>query len=190
MQTTAQVIERAAAEVRGGRAWRAREILLGNIHSRSYKQHSSEPGVLDLDRVYGELLVKLGDTMEGGRYLFLSGFRGAETDGAVELYLSRFKRAAPVDLVRSFPASARLEKIADYPKSTARELGERGVTDTSTASRGERPTLESISAGGGFFATLAAFAVMLMFIAPWLIGVGAVIYWTAIFLAYLARLAT
>ncbi|GEM_PF-2206091 len=59
--------ERADAAIAAGKLWRAREILQGNIALHGYDQHLFER--------YGQVLLQLGDAMEAGKYLFLSGDR-------------------------------------------------------------------------------------------------------------------
>jgi hypothetical protein len=90
------LIARVEGEVEAGRLWRAREILQGAI-----RQNATDPVVLER---YGRLLDRLGDRVEAGKYLFLSGVRGPEVDPAISLFLTRHGRGHLNDLVAQFPS--------------------------------------------------------------------------------------
>lgn len=105
---------RAAAEVQAGRLWRAKEILEGNLPTRGYD--------LALYEAYGALLAEMGDDLEAGRFLFLSGARKPEYDEPVQLYLQRFGLHGWQQLVGTFPAAAKRPSLAEYPGSVAAAL--------------------------------------------------------------------
>jgi hypothetical protein len=106
--------QRVDAAIVRGETWRAKEILRGNIGLRGYD--------VDLFERYGRLLFDLGEAMEAGKYLFLSGRRSLEYERAISGYLARFSPKKPEHLYFSFPVSARLSDIDKYPDEVRRKL--------------------------------------------------------------------
>ncbi len=111
--------ERADAAIAAGRLWRAREILQGNVGLRGYDRHLFER--------YGQVLLQLGDTMEAGKYLFLSGERKPEYEEAIGLFLARHGRRGSRQVIAEFPLVARLKYVSEYPEAVRRTLDELGV---------------------------------------------------------------
>ena len=111
--------ERVDTAVQRGQVWRAKELLRGNIGSGSYDSPLYER--------YGRLLLDLGEFVEAGKYLFLSGCRRPEFDEAIKVYLSRHPEDRPEVLYYSFPSAARFRQIARYPLAVRRVLEERGL---------------------------------------------------------------
>ena len=103
-----------------GEVWRAKEILRGNIGSGSYDSQLYER--------YGKLLMDLGELVEAGKYLFLSGYRSPQCHQAIETYLSRHPEDRPEDLYYSFPSAARFRELHRYPLEVRRTLEERGLS--------------------------------------------------------------
>ena len=110
----ANFLVRARREIGEGRLWRAKEILSGNLPVRGYD--------LTLYEEYGVLLSQMGDTIEAGRFLFLSGAEEPEYREPVQLYLRRFGANGWTQLVGSFPAAAKLPYLGDYPETVQTEL--------------------------------------------------------------------
>ena len=111
--------QRVDEAVERGEMWRAKEILRGNIGTASYDSRLYER--------YGRLLLDLGELVEAGKYLFLSGRRDPEYDRAIEVYLSRHPKGRPELLFRSFPSGARFRELHRYPLEVRRTLDERGL---------------------------------------------------------------
>ena len=109
--------------VQKGEAWRAKEILRGNIASGSYDSQLYER--------YGMLLMDLGELVEAGKYLFLSGRRRPEYERAIDVYLSRHPADRPDVLYHSFPSAARFgeHQLSRYPLEVRRTLEERGLPE-------------------------------------------------------------
>jgi hypothetical protein len=101
-------------------AWRAKEILRGNIGSRGYCPA--------LYRRYGELLLGLGEQLEAGKYLFLSNERSPEYEDAIAVFLARRGDCGPAGLLASFPKGARLLSVSEYPEPLRSELVHLGAT--------------------------------------------------------------
>lgn len=111
-------IERSTKEIAAGRLWRAKEILSGSL--------SNYPFSPELYLAYGEVLLRLGDMREAGRFLFLAATEQKQYSAAIQLYLEKCKNADKYSFYNSFPAKARLAKLSDYPESIAQELKRRG----------------------------------------------------------------
>lgn len=110
---------KAAGEAAAGRFWRAKELL------RTAVGHSAfDP---ELYEQYGTVLLTMGDTLEAGRWLFLSGRRDAEYEPAVTLFLERHGRRGGARLYESLPAAARLGGPDQYPPPLCDELRALGV---------------------------------------------------------------
>ena len=117
-----ELYQRVDEAVQRGEVWRAKEILRGNIASGSYDS--------DLYERYGRLLVDLGELVEAGKYLFLSGRRSPEYARAIDVYLSRYPADRPEVLYHSFPSAARFgEQLSRYPLEVRRTLQERGLPE-------------------------------------------------------------
>ena len=111
--------QRVDEAIERGETWRAKEILRGNVGSGSYDSQLYER--------YGKLLLDLGELVEVGKYLFLSGRRHPEYDEAIGVYLSRHPESRPELLFRSFPSGARFRELHRYPLEVRRALEERGL---------------------------------------------------------------
>ena len=116
MKKKITIYEKAEKEIRANNLWRAKEILQGNLSNLGYDY--------ELYRKYGELLDKMGDRIEAGRFLFLSGNLHSES---VSLYIKKYSRKDPRNLLGTFPKAARLESIDDYPNSVTQKLKELGL---------------------------------------------------------------
>ena len=114
--------ERVNAAIAERKLWRAKEILQGNIGKSGYDCRLFER--------YGEVLARMGDLVEAGKYLFLSGERKPEHEEAIGLYLARFTRNGPAHLLSTFPKAARLARLADYPEAVRRALEELRASDS------------------------------------------------------------
>jgi hypothetical protein len=166
-----RLLTRVEHEVEAGRLWRAREILQGAI-----RQNATNADVLAR---YGRLLDRLGDRVEAGKYLFLSGVRGPDVDPAISLFLTRHGRGHLNDLVAQFPSGviqAGLDALPvvvqsdltalDLPTSKPRK----GLAEPETRAQrvADRVALTGCWAAG--LALAAAIPVGLFTIVRWLIS--------------------
>lgn len=108
------VYERVDDAIQEGKLWRAKEILQGNISACGYDRKLFEK--------YGQLLLLQRELIEAGKYLFLSAARRPEYEEAISLYLDRFTRKEPRNLLWTFPFAARLRRIEDYPDAVSQTL--------------------------------------------------------------------
>jgi hypothetical protein len=123
------VLARVDAELAAGRPWRAREILQG------WMRHEPPP---ELTERYGLLLDDLGDRVEAGKYLFLSGRRGPGSREPIRLFLDRHGRGYLDDLLAQFSRSIRNGGVEALPTSVRAEIEALGLV-----SRGRRSTTRS-----------------------------------------------
>lgn len=105
---------RVKTALSNGELWRAKEILQGTIGSSEY-----DPLLLEQ---YGLVLLQMGDLMEAGKYLFLSGQMQEEYQEAIALYLHRYGRRDWHTLVSTFPKHVRNIKTELLPESVQHEL--------------------------------------------------------------------
>jgi hypothetical protein len=119
MSSRGSLTERVDQEIKSGRLWRAKEILQGNISVRGY-----DSGLYEL---YGTVLLRMGDLLEAGKYLFLSAVRKPDYEEPIRLFLSRYTRKDSSRLYFTFPKAARLKRLADYPHLVAEELAALGL---------------------------------------------------------------
>jgi hypothetical protein len=153
----------AHCEITAGRLWRAKEILSGNLPVRGYD--------LTLYEAYGALLAQMGDTLEAGRFLFLSGAQGATYREPVQLYLRRFGGKDWKHLTGTFPAAAKLPSIADYPESVSAILTNLGATETVSV-----PDALSVQKRAGSSAAEFGCMLVLMFcIVSLVVGAGTIL---------------
>jgi hypothetical protein len=129
-----RAIRKVDDAIRSGQLWRAKEILSSNI--------ATEPFDPILYHRYGDLLLKMGDDIEAGKYLFLSGVREKQYEQVINLFVRRHTKKDHPNLFDTFPAHARLGSLQGYPEATAKDLQGLGFPSTWEKKRPEarRPT--------------------------------------------------
>lgn len=113
------LLTRIDTEIAAGRPWRAKEIVRGTI-SNAWP----EPDVLER---YGRLLLDLGDELEAGKYLWLSGMRSPAYEKAVALFLARQGRHGRGVLLAQLPKSFRRLPFDQLPIELRGQLRARGI---------------------------------------------------------------
>ena len=83
----------------------------------------------DIYERYGQVLLQMGDLVEAGKFLFLSGQRDSTYGESIDLYLKRFAKADHRRFISTFPKAARLSKIEDYPEVVQSYFAENGITN-------------------------------------------------------------
>ncbi|MCW5960873.1 MAG: hypothetical protein KIS76_11985 [Pyrinomonadaceae bacterium] len=121
-------LEKAERELAAGNLWRAKEILQGSIPSAGYN--------IELFEKLGNVLLQMGDLPEAGKFLFLSGVRKPEYEEAIGIFLRKYGRKPP-NLFQTFPHTAGLSKISDYPEIVAAKLRELNFPETLKTESGE-----------------------------------------------------
>jgi len=114
------VLERAEREISNGNLWRAKEILQDSVGHSGYK--------IEIYEKLGVVLLQMQDLAEAGKYLFLSGVRKPEYEESIGIFLQKYE-GKPHNLFRTFPRSAKLTKISEYPKIVADKLRELGLPE-------------------------------------------------------------
>lgn len=152
-----KTIERALAEVEAGRLWRAKEILNGSLGN-----HPFSP---ELYKAYGDVLKRMGDLREAGKFLFLAGDDDENSFEAIKIFLNHQQAAEQKAFYATFPAKARLARLSDYPPLVAEELRRRGFQEEimqSAPPLQSRPRKEKIKTG--VFMTLGVMIFVLVVI--------------------------
>jgi hypothetical protein len=163
-----QFLSRVEAHIQTRHVWRAKELLRGAIGS----------GQVDariLER-YGQLLESVGDRVEAGKYLFLSGVRQPDYQPSIQLFLNRHSRSGPKSLVAQFPTRIRCRPLSELSPQVVAELADFGVTASSFTLRRTR----SVSKPGPWARWAIAAAVLAIgasFIIGAIIGMRAIADW-------------
>jgi hypothetical protein len=112
-------IDKLRAALDAGELWRAREILSGRIGFGRYDPATYEQ--------LGQVLLRMGDDLQAGKYLFLSGVRKPDYAASIALYLRRHKSGGWQSLLGTFPASARGATWTQLPPAVREDLRNLGV---------------------------------------------------------------
>lgn len=104
----------AAAHEAAGRLPEARGTLESALPWAGY-----DP---DLFEQYGRVLLTVGEVIEAGRWLFVSGRREPEYEHAIGAYLGKRGRRGGRRLYNSFPPQAKLGPPNKYPPPLCHEL--------------------------------------------------------------------
>jgi uncharacterized protein DUF6584 len=108
------LLARVDAEVAGKRLWRAKEIIRGNIANAW-----PHPEVVER---YGQVLLDMGDELEAGKYLWLSGVRIKQYEKPVALFLSRHGRHGAKNLLAQLPKTLKRVEFDQLPTEVQRDL--------------------------------------------------------------------
>jgi hypothetical protein len=166
------LFDRAEQAVRQGKLWRAKEALQGGIRARGYDQ--------ELFERLGLVLLQMGDLVEAGRYLFLSGRRTPSYEDSISLYLRRFARANPLQLYRTFPRAARLKNRQDYPSPLNTELERLGVPEELPAPLRKSPGEKPGGTNGKFVGNLVSYgclAIIVVILGFAGLGIASIVQW-------------
>jgi hypothetical protein len=112
-------LDKLAEALTAGQLWRAKEILSGRIASGPFSPDTYEQ--------FGALLLRMGDDLQAGKFLFLSGHRQPEYKPPIDLFLRRYSRAGWQSLLAAFPSAARRCTWSQLPSVVREELVELGV---------------------------------------------------------------
>jgi hypothetical protein len=115
--------------IANGEHWKAKEKLQGRLSALTYD--------CDLFESYGQVLLKMHDSLEAGKYLFLSGARKPEYDDSISLFLDRYSQKDICYIYHSFPKAAQAAEFSEFPSVVIRELNERGFSQNDIRKRTE-----------------------------------------------------
>jgi hypothetical protein len=111
--------DKLAKALADGQLWRAKEILSGRIASGPFSPDTYEQ--------FGLLLLRMGDDLQAGKYLFLCGRRQPEYQRSIDLFFRRYSRAGWQSLLAALPTAARRCSWSDLPGNVRDELVAAGV---------------------------------------------------------------
>jgi len=116
-----------------GNFWRAKEILQGRLAGCKYD--------CELYERYGNVLLKMHDDLEAGKFLFLCGRREPRYEKSINLYLDRFGEKQTGGLFETFPHSAQNSSIERFPEEVLVML-EKSGHDRSLIGKNAKPRPE------------------------------------------------
>lgn len=102
-----------AQAIESGQLWRAKEILSGRVGTCAFDA--------ELYEQFGTLLLRMGDDIQAGRFLFLSGKRLPDYQPAIDLFL-RKHRGGRGEMFAAFPAHVRRRPWVELPAQVQQEL--------------------------------------------------------------------
>ena len=145
--------------IRKNEHWRAKERLQGRLSQNVYDR--------ELFESYGYVLLAMNDTVEAGKYLFLSGARAPSYSAAIDAFLSRHSGKGIQHISHTFPKAAQSASFSSYPKTVVDELRARGFSakDVKKELRSESESGTSGSLGFvGFVFMTVVFALFVGFL--------------------------
>lgn len=154
--------------IRKNEHWRAKERLQGRL-----SQNVFDP---ELFESYGFVLLAMNDTVEAGKYLFLSGVRNPSYSLAIDAYLSRYSGKGMQHIFYTFPKAAQLAPISSYPNVVIDELQARGFS-AKDVKKQLRSKSESGSSGKLGFAGSVFVTIVCALIVGFLISAVRGLYW-------------
>lgn len=101
-----------------GEHWKAKEMVQGKLSGTGYNP--------ELFESYGYVLLSMNDSLEAGKYLFLSGSRKDEYSVPIGLFLERYGGDNIQHIYHTFPKRAQSSSYDDYPGIVKQELNELG----------------------------------------------------------------
>ena len=103
--------------------WRAKQLVGGRINSANRYDAS-------LYEQYGVILMRMGDLVLAGKYLFLSGKRDAIYTDAIELFIRQHGRGGWRTMVGTFPNAVRRMPIEELPQPLRDDYADFNVPPT------------------------------------------------------------
>jgi hypothetical protein len=163
------MLARVRMEVDANRLWRAKEILHSNLVRYGLD--------VELCERYGCILHQLGDELEAGKYLFLSGVRKPEYEPPINLFVRRHGRKDPMNIYRAFPPNMKLATISAYPEAVVRDMKALGLPEELSAYL--RPPMPPRNALAASAIAIGCFLVFGVAVICALIGAGQMLKWIA-----------
>ena len=102
-----------------GQLWRATEILTQRVRCGPYDSAQCEQ--------LGQILLRMGDDLEAGRYLFASGERKPEYAAAIGFFLDRHARGGHEALLNACPSALRRLPWSSLPAAVRKDFEEIGL---------------------------------------------------------------
>ena len=111
-ETRKKILGKVAKESGNGRIWRAKETLQSNV------QYYDE----ELYLRYAEILEKMGDNVEAGKYYLLSNKFDAPYNELIRLFLNRHGKNCLNNVISQFPKCMQSSDIESYSQRIAEPL--------------------------------------------------------------------
>jgi hypothetical protein len=138
-----------------GELWRAKQLVGGRISSSNRYD-------TDLYEQYGVILMRMGDLVLAGKYLFLSGRRSPEYAAAIALYVRQHGRGGWRTMVGTFPNAVRKIPVDELPQPLRDDFGDfqapvngSGIVDVTPQKRSPWRERLGCLAAGVLFISLA-----------------------------------
>ncbi|MCU1229618.1 MAG: hypothetical protein JWO97_2502 [Acidobacteria bacterium] len=121
------------AALDAGELWRAKQRVGGRIGSSGRYD-------ADLYEQYGVILLRMGDLVLAGKYLFLSGRRDEAYAEAIASFLRQHGRGGWRTMIGTFPNAARRLPLDQFPPPLRDELAQLGLPrETARTNPARRP---------------------------------------------------
>jgi hypothetical protein len=120
--------DKLEAALAAGKFGRAREILASRMGTDPFNPTTAEQ--------LGSLLLNMGDDIQAGRYLFVSGVRKPEYQPSIDTFLRRHSRHGWRNLLAALPATVKRCAWSEIPSVVREELRQAGVP--------QRPAAETL----------------------------------------------
>ena len=164
------LLTRIDNEVDAGRPWRAKEIIRGTVGN-------TWPDSAVVER-YGQILLRMGDELEAGKYLWLSGVRRAEYEQPIALFLRRHARHGREILLAQIPKSFRRIPFDQLPQQLRGELTENGLRTRDFGPRLPNPKqARRTSTWTGALAAVVAIGFVVCVIVGFAVGFHTIVTW-------------
>jgi hypothetical protein len=111
--------DKVAQAIAAGRLWRAKEILGSRIRAQPFDAALYER--------YGQVLLGMGDHLEAGKFLLLSGVRAPEYTAPIELFVRRYSGGRWQHIFATLPRGARRCSWSALPAQARADLEAIGV---------------------------------------------------------------
>jgi len=165
--TVETTISRAEKEIENGRLWRAKEILASSIATYGYSR--------ELLLVLAEVLLKMGDDLEAGKYFLLTVDKPSDREmDAISIFLARYGGDYRILMAR-FPPAVRIGRRDEYPEYLRKYLTELGAPQTLGLS--ERRSASKLNPLSDLILGAGCFLLALLAIACMFVGAKTILVW-------------
>jgi len=162
------LLSRVDAQIQAGQPWSAKELLRGAIGSGRVEAQILER--------FGQVLESLGDRIEAGKYLFLSGARRPEYTASIGLFLRRHSRSGPKSIVAQFPSTIRRRPLHQLPEGVIGELANLGI-DAGMFNRSRMRSTSELGRWERRGIGTVVLAIVVIFVVGTIVGMRATVAW-------------
>lgn len=167
--TIESTIQRAGKEIAEGRLWRAKEILSSSVSTYGFSR--------EIFVAYANLLLRMGDDFDAGRYYLLSVDEPDESQKRVmSLFMQRYRNDGWQQLHSRFPHAARIENRDSYPTFLSAHLRSLNAPEILTK---KQEIARSVSGLNTWLLTFGCLAAALSIAICTLVGAYTILSWIA-----------